>query len=511
VKRRPARRPTDAHIPDTVPTAEPPRSTWPKRSDWRQASEPFLVPLLLLLAARALMWTLLPNAAEDAYITFRYAKNLAIGNGLVYNPGERVMGFSSPLWTVWNALGWRVTGHPVEWARGWSVAADALTLVIGAGLLRRHCARAAAWCFAWFFAGWPFLAAVAVSGMESSLVLALMALAAALVERRSRFSGPVLAALALARPEGLAAAAVIAIGARGRDRAVALALTGLGIASLWVYFGSPIPQSVIAKAAVYGQPGPLEGRFWWDWLLPFPVAGPPRTSEGVHLFILSVLMAPALAMGAPVLWRLRRSALGLLAGAALLIWLAYAILGVAYFFWYLVTPLAGLLLVASVGMPRVVRGRALYLSAAACVIGVWGIALPLYGGRASIELRLFGTTANFLAANVRPGEKVFLEPIGMIGYRNPLVVVDEVGLVSPAVARRRAQGAGWYSDVIAEQRPDWLVVRPSLMTGGAAFAGRHAPMRNAAELDSLRARYRVTHTVDGADGGEGLLVLRRER
>jgi len=69
---------------------------------------------------------------------------------------------------------------------------------------------------------------------------------------------------------------------------------------------------------------------------------------------------------------------------------------------------------------------------------------------------------------------------------------------------------GLFADLL-EQRPDWLVVRPSLMTGGAAFAGRHAPLRNIAELDSLRARYRVTHTVEGADGGEGLLVLRRER
>ncbi len=484
---------------------------WRAWSEWLRPSEPILVPLLLLLATRGLLWAVIPIAAEDAYITFRYAKNLAIGNGLMYNPGERVMGFTSPLWTVWSAIGWRLFGNPVEWARVWSVAGDAVTLVLGATMLRRHCGRAAAWCFAWFFAGWPFFAAVAVSGMESSITLALMAIAATLVERRSPLSGPVLAALAMARPEGLIAAAVIAVGARWRDRGVALAIAGLGIASLWLYFGSPIPQSVLAKAGIYGHPGPLSGRFWWDWLIPFPVAGPPGTSEGVHLFVLSVLMAPAVATGAPVLWRVRRSALGLLAGAALLIWLGYALLGVAYFFWYLVVPLVGLLLLASAGMPRLVRGPGIYLAAACYVIGVWGIALPLYVGRAKFELGLFGTTATYLAAHARPGEKVFLEPIGLIGYRNPLVVVDEVGLVSPAVARRRAQGAGWYADVIAEQRPDWLVVRPALWTSGAGFAGRHAPMRTAAELDSLQTRYSVAHTVAGESGDGALLVLRRNR
>ena len=33
---------------------------------------------------------------DDAYITFRYGQNLAMGRGLVFNPGERVMGSTSP-------------------------------------------------------------------------------------------------------------------------------------------------------------------------------------------------------------------------------------------------------------------------------------------------------------------------------------------------------------------------------------------------------------------------------
>jgi hypothetical protein len=37
---------------------------------------------------------------EDAFISFRYARNLAHGNGLVFNPGEAVWGYSNFLWTV---------------------------------------------------------------------------------------------------------------------------------------------------------------------------------------------------------------------------------------------------------------------------------------------------------------------------------------------------------------------------------------------------------------------------
>ncbi|HET9481188.1 MAG TPA: hypothetical protein VFP98_05475, partial [Candidatus Polarisedimenticolia bacterium] len=37
---------------------------------------------------------------EDALITFRYAANLAEGLGFVYNAGERVLGTTTPLFTL---------------------------------------------------------------------------------------------------------------------------------------------------------------------------------------------------------------------------------------------------------------------------------------------------------------------------------------------------------------------------------------------------------------------------
>lgn len=41
---------------------------------------------------------------DDAYITFRYAKNLASGEGFVYNSGENVLGTTTPLFTLLLAL-----------------------------------------------------------------------------------------------------------------------------------------------------------------------------------------------------------------------------------------------------------------------------------------------------------------------------------------------------------------------------------------------------------------------
>jgi arabinofuranosyltransferase len=40
------------------------------------------------------------NVIDDAYISFQYAKNWVLGNGLVFNVGERVEGYTNFLWVV---------------------------------------------------------------------------------------------------------------------------------------------------------------------------------------------------------------------------------------------------------------------------------------------------------------------------------------------------------------------------------------------------------------------------
>ena len=491
------------------PAARPrPQPSAPERlSAWADPRGPYLVPALLALIGRAVAWSQLPLGSEDAYITYRYARNFAGGHGLVYNPGEHVMGFSSPVWTIWNALGDLVLRDPLVWSRLTSVGADLVTLVMLGRLIERQAGRAAAWCFTFFFAAWPYFAAVSMSGMESAAMLALIAGGAVLVARRSVGAGPVLGTLALTRPEGVVTAALLGLGARGRDRLIALGLFAVGVAALTLRFGSPIPQSVVAKARLYGTPGPWEGRFWWDWLLPFKFGAWPTAGDlNLTVPLVVVWFAAALA-GLPPLWRARRGALALAVGACLAVWAGYAALGVAYFFWYLELPLAGLTALAAVGLPRIVRGRTIYVALVLCVLGTWTIARILYVGRAQSEELGFARVAGTLRELGHPGEKVMLEPIGMVGYTNPMIVVDEVGLVTPRVAARRLGGPGWYADVVAAERPDWLVLRRSVLRSGVAFAGRGAPFRGPAELDSLRARYEEIPDQPPEDAA--LVILRR--
>ncbi len=54
---------------------------------------------------------------DDAFITFRYAQNLAGGHGPVFNQGERVEGYTSYLWMILMAAVIRLGGVPEFWSR----------------------------------------------------------------------------------------------------------------------------------------------------------------------------------------------------------------------------------------------------------------------------------------------------------------------------------------------------------------------------------------------------------
>ena len=74
------------------------------------------MPWLILLAwLTSVSWFL----TDDAFISFRYARNLLNGHGLVFNMGERVEGYSNFLWVLELAAIWGVLGIRPEYAAPW--------------------------------------------------------------------------------------------------------------------------------------------------------------------------------------------------------------------------------------------------------------------------------------------------------------------------------------------------------------------------------------------------------
>ena len=103
----------------------------------RVAPAVLAVVLVSVLLAQAVFYFC--RTVDDCFITLRYADHLSSGHGLVYNPGERVEGFSSPLWVVLSSLGLWLGVDATLWLK--LLGLTSLALLVGVAttyLTRRH-------------------------------------------------------------------------------------------------------------------------------------------------------------------------------------------------------------------------------------------------------------------------------------------------------------------------------------------------------------------------------------
>jgi hypothetical protein len=215
-------------------------------------------------AAMRWAWT-----CDDAFISFRYAKNLIDGVGLVYNAGERVEGYSNLLWTLWIAAGLRLGLDAEIWSMAWGIAAYGVCI----GLLAMRCARRARGIggravalpiAALAAAAHPDWGVFATSGLETSL-MTLLGLVGFLcvIEAESRparawWAGVAFGLAAVTRPEGvlLGAATTGFLLARRVPRRVVVGVTAPWLVSClaqvttrFVFYGDLLPNTYYAKSA----------------------------------------------------------------------------------------------------------------------------------------------------------------------------------------------------------------------------------------------------------------------
>ncbi len=231
-----------------------------------------------VLAAVYIVWALLfvdstrvrtpdggvwPCLFDDAMISMRYARNLADGNGLVFNPGERVQGFSNPLTTLGMAGLISVFGPTLAVLM---VQLLGIPTVLGCAFLADRIARdldslgpqAAGFAYVATLAYYP-LSYWTLMGMETGLLtLLLLGSIAALQGRLWSLLGVLLGAAYLTRPDALLPAAVLlACAWRTGAPARAILRSGLIVAgfvlavglSQKLYYGSWLPNTYALKVA----------------------------------------------------------------------------------------------------------------------------------------------------------------------------------------------------------------------------------------------------------------------
>jgi hypothetical protein len=229
-------------------------------------------PVLLALAAfipSFLIHTrgvVLPE--DDAFIIYRYVKNAVAGSGLVYNPGEHVFGSTTPLYTLWLVL-LKSVFHSIEIdvlaVRGNFIFFALSALGIQTFLFRLTASRFWSVAGMLYCALQPDLIGVSVSGMESSLFICLCLWSFAVAVRGSMYLACFLAGAAtLTRPEGVFCLLSLVCLLEWKSLK-SLIYSGLAfsvpvltwVVPAWLYYGSPIPHSILAKSAPLYELPPL--------------------------------------------------------------------------------------------------------------------------------------------------------------------------------------------------------------------------------------------------------------
>lgn len=238
--------------------------------------------LTLALTFSLVHQLLFATIPDDAYITFRYARNIADGYGPVFNLGETVEGYPNFLWVVLLALPRAMFGVEVEPTAVVLGTLCALGCVLAAYVLANRIVRlvvpdglpALGVAAAVVTAGAGSLAAYGPSGLETPLyVLLVLTVVHALAGGHPMAAGVLVALAVMTRPDGLGVAVLAGLwllvaALRGHVRSAApaaYALAALVLLVPWTawrvtYYEHALPAAIVAKSG-----GPVTTRLEAGW------------------------------------------------------------------------------------------------------------------------------------------------------------------------------------------------------------------------------------------------------
>ena len=507
---------------------------------------------ILLLLALALALPLLLLAAEawlfdgdwqfpldDSWIHLVFARSLAHGQGLAFNPQELVAGTTAPLWTALLGLLAMLPGSIFLWAKLAGIAAQAGSVLLVDLVGRRlglSPARAALAAALVALSDW--LVWSALSGMEVNLFVLLMlgGFARHLRERAATgaegeslppLSLLIFALAALARPEGLLLPLLAAADRLIRPLARTADDPGLRLAwparAAWTKVAAGLFLALLVLAPVGWAFHQISGSVF-PTTFAAKSSGPPGLFPDPRLLaaVAGILLASQpwmtlLALGG-VVESVRRLGGALDRGLLLPIWTValpfsaamlssgreIAIGNFGRYFFPLIpcVVLLGSLALAPLSFGRL---RAVAIGRVQLPVGALLLLLltapALFGLVAGFKRYLHSCTdvrdsnvamARWLAPRLPPDALLAVNDVGVFKYLLPNPLLDLVGLMTPEVTRRRAGAASrgeGFGDVLVgmleSRQPDFILVFPDWFTYPARHPESFHPLRTLTLSDNI--------------------------
>jgi|WetSurMetagenome_2_1015567.scaffolds.fasta_scaffold61544_2 hypothetical protein len=497
--------------------------------DWRR------IAVVAAMAAAAIFlrlafWEQTGETLEDSLITLRYAENISSGLGFVYNTGDQVLGTTTPLWTLTLAALRTAGVHDLQSAaKATGIACDVATLLLLLWMMRNEKTSLPVF-FGLLFATSPWIVRISVSGMETPLLLFSMTLAMIGLDRHNWLFGIGLALTILTRIDGLLFAGILLLWSIVHDWRWTIRQVGLTavLCLPWavfatMVFGTVVPQSFVAKRAIYHFGVSTSAAPYLNAFTPFLEKTPARIAVKTVWFLFIT--------GGLVLL-VRRGGIYLTVALYFVFALLTSMLsGMMIFSWYLVPVVfAGSIGAAHAASsvvewsrsrgPTALASASLLLALGFTAFHITALHLAVQRARETqgVENSLRRKIGEWLRENTPPRSTVLLEPIGYIGYyAGPeRRILDEIGLVTPRIVPIRRAGGGWYVSALKTLAPDYLVQYASALelnrsegTGDRLFDDDEQRAWFAGHYDEV-VRFSVKGSFPGVDEKEKeYVVLKR--
>lgn len=472
-----------------------------------------------------------PLCGDDSYIDFRYVKNWLSGAGIDYNPGQRVLGFTSHLHVLLlAALGmpFREPDVPVI-AQLVNILLSMLNcLMLAFYLSDLKGSPAAGIVGAAVYALDPYNTQQIIFGKETQMIVSVLIVSLWSLERKRYHTLAWASCLApFIRPEGFiwSAICLIKLATVEKGRAwryiigpVLACLTALSV--LFAFYGTIVPQGMVGKFSMFYPMPAFSMLGKCLWMAGTGAVLPRLTLNDPGLYgALSILAGPVCIALLACLARKHSASIYVPAVIAYL--LVFGLKNPPAFGWYLCWfSLIPVFLASEIFSKAMKSGRAAVSVFAILTVAILSIQQPVrfaYGIESvtyqwNPEYHRLLQFDRLLAeidtvANDPARKPVIATPeIGYIGYRYPGPILDLCGLVSPEVipfgrpelsAQEKGEAFEINPAIIESLRPDYVITLE-------LFARELLADR------SFKSHYRLLETLPNDwGGGKGVLLYEK--
>lgn len=480
-----------------------------KRSITLNLLLPVMIALYLYLSMNLFAWVI-----DDLYIYFRYVDNFISGNGIAFNKGEHVEGFSSFLWFMYLSLCGAIN-LPLEAAAKYtglaiSVVNALLTYKISSHIFPGRFALIAP---AMMMFSLPYML-WSVSGFEIMLCIFLILLSAFIVltknsKRYMILLSVLLFMLCITRPEGiLTAVAIFAYMYFFREMRSELKFPSLLFISMlllflifrFFYFGDILPNTYYAKIG-HGLIGSYELRSYKNGLMYF-----------IFFLKSNPQFIPAIMFSAFIIFKAMHNRIMILFVMLLACQLIFMTFSggdwmVQYRF---AVPAIPLLAIITAGFLQTLAGamnQRTYAASTVAILLCLITAISLKYNDYSVihrEITLWNNLKSISPSMNEVISKGSLAASGACGimpyFMSDVKFIDMVGLTNREIARNGYRSGIWFErslpGYVYSLKPEWLIMWKKSNNGGEYLFRNAAPVYHEMSLDPGFADYELNKTFD---------------